>query len=51
MAAELWQSLGMGNKDRGKREAKKPKKQIPKSAPARRDSSLIAEQIAPKPTS
>jgi|GEM_PF-5800625 len=51
MVGELWQSLGMGNKDRGKRELKKPKKQTPKPAPARRDSSLIAEQIAPKPTS
>lgn len=51
MAGELWQSSGMGNKDRGKREAKKPKKQVPKPAPARRDSSLVAEHIAPKPTS
>jgi hypothetical protein len=51
MVGELWQSFGMGNKDRGKREVKKPKKQTPKPAPARRDSSQIAAQIAPKPTS
>jgi hypothetical protein len=51
MAGELWQSSGMGNKDRGKREVKKPKKQTPKPAPARRDSSQIAAQITPKPAS
>jgi len=35
----------MGNKDRGKREIKKPKKKIPKQAPPRRDASQIAPHI------
>ena len=38
--------LGMGNKDRRSREAKKPKKKIPKYAPPRRDSSQPSHVIS-----
>jgi hypothetical protein len=35
----------MGNKDRGKREIRKPKKKIPKQAPPRRDVNQTAAHI------
>jgi hypothetical protein len=35
----------MGNKDRGKREAKKPKKQTPKQPPPRREGNQVVPQI------
>jgi len=39
----------MGNKDKGKRETKKPKKTTPKLPPPRRDApSQIPAHIAPK---
>jgi hypothetical protein len=38
--------LGMGNKDRRSREAKKPKKKTPKFAPPRRDSSQPTHVIS-----
>jgi len=41
----------MGNKDKGKREAKKPKKVTPKLPPPRRDTgSQVPAHIAPKTT-
>ncbi len=39
----LW---GMGNKDRRRREAKKPKKQTPKYAPPKRDAGQPAHVIS-----
>lgn len=38
----------MGNKDRGKREIKKPKKITPKLPPARRDAGTIPTHIIKK---
>jgi len=47
--------LGMGNKDRRSREAKKPKKKTPKYVPPRRDTSqpshVVSTAMTPdKPT-
>ena len=44
----LWQSIAMGNKDKGKREVKKPKKTTPKLPPARRDASPIPTHVIKK---
>jgi hypothetical protein len=38
----------MGNKDKGKREVKKPKKTTPKLPPTRRDASPIPTHIIKK---
>jgi hypothetical protein len=45
-------TVGMGNKDKGKREAKKPAKKQPKSAPARKreDINQIAAHIGGQAT-
>jgi hypothetical protein len=32
----LWDDCGMGNKDKGKKETKKPAKKTPKASPARK---------------
>jgi hypothetical protein len=40
----------MGNKDARKREVKKPKKAVPKSAPAPRGVYTPAPRIVPPPT-
>jgi len=44
----LWQAISMGNKDRGKRETKKPKKVTPKLPPARRDAGVIPTHVIKK---
>ncbi len=46
--ANLWQAIPMGNKDRGKRETKKPKKVVPKLPPARRDAGPIPTHVIKK---
>jgi hypothetical protein len=40
----------MGNKDKGKREAKKPKKSTPKLAPPRREEHQFTPNIPKRPT-
>jgi hypothetical protein len=44
----VWQADGMGNRDKGNREKKKPKKVTPKVAPQRRDMNPTAANIVSK---
>jgi hypothetical protein len=49
MLSKLWHAEEMGNKDKGRREVKKPKKKTPKAEPGRPAIAFVNKVSGPGP--